>query len=171
MSTEKEKVKEKVKETAPKAPAKRKAPAFSLPASNGETVSLADYRGRKVVIYFYPQDNTPTCTQQSCDFRDYNGKFAELGVEVIGISPDELKAHDKFIAKYELPFLLLADTKHKVAEKYGVWALKKLYGREYMGIIRSTFLINEKGYIVKEWSKVKIKNHVQSVLDAVIAIA
>jgi peroxiredoxin Q/BCP len=87
---------------------------------------------------------------------------------VIGISPDELKSHDKFIAKYELPFLLLSDTNHKVAEKYGVWALKKLYGREYMGIIRSTFLINEKGYIVKEWSKVKIKNHVQSVLDAVI---
>lgn len=147
---------------------KRKAPAFSLPASNGEKVSLADYKGRKVVIYFYPQDNTPTCTQQSCDFRDYNGKFAELGVEVIGISPDELKSHDKFIAKYELPFLLLSDVNHKVAEKYGVWALKKLYGREYMGIIRSTFLINEKGYIVKEWSKVKIKNHVQSVLDAVM---
>jgi peroxiredoxin Q/BCP len=161
----------KEKETAPKAPTKkRKAPAFSLPAVGGQTVSLADYKGRKVVIYFYPKDNTPTCTQQSCDFRDYNGKFAQLGVEVIGISPDELKAHDKFAAKYELPFLLLSDTTHKVAEKYGVWGLKKLYGREYMGIIRSTFLIDEKGYIVQEWSKVKIKNHVQSVLDAVTAM-
>ncbi|MEC0229615.1 thioredoxin-dependent thiol peroxidase [Paenibacillus alba] len=148
---------------------KRLAPDFTLPASNGSSVSLHDYRGKKLVIYFYPQDNTPTCTQESCDFRDYNGKFAELGVEVIGISPDELKSHDKFIAKYELPFLLLSDPDHQVAEKFGVWALKKLYGREYMGIIRSTFLIDEEGYIVKEWSKVRIKNHVQSVLEAVMA--
>lgn len=147
---------------------KRLAPDFTLPASDGRSVSLHDYKGKKVVIYFYPQDNTPTCTQQSCDFRDYNGKFAELGVEVIGISPDELNAHHKFIAKYELPFLLLSDTDHQVAEKYGVWALKKLYGREYMGIVRSTFLIDEEGYIVKEWSKVRIKNHVQAVLDAVV---
>jgi peroxiredoxin Q/BCP len=149
---------------------KRLAPDFTLPASSGSSVSLHDYRGKKVVIYFYPQDNTPTCTQESCDFRDYNGKFAELGVEVIGISPDELIAHHKFIAKYELPFLLLSDSDHQVAEKYGVWALKKLYGREYMGIIRSTFLIDEEGYIVKEWSKVRIKNHVQLVLDAVVEL-
>ncbi|MDU0204916.1 MULTISPECIES: thioredoxin-dependent thiol peroxidase [Paenibacillus] len=149
---------------------KRLAPDFTLPASSGSSVSLHDYKGKKVVIYFYPQDNTPTCTQQSCDFRDYNGKFAELGVEVIGISPDELNAHHKFIAKYELPFLLLSDSDHQVAEKYGVWALKKLYGREYMGIVRSTFLIDEEGYIVKEWSKVRIKNHVQSVLEAVEAL-
>lgn len=149
---------------------KRLAPDFTLPASNGSSISLHDYIGKKVVIYFYPQDNTPTCTQESCDFRDYNGKFAELGVEVIGISPDELNAHHKFIAKYELPFLLLSDSDHQVAEKYGVWALKKLYGREYMGIIRSTFLIDEEGYIVKEWSKVRIKNHVQLVLDAVVEV-
>ncbi|RTE07986.1 thioredoxin-dependent thiol peroxidase [Paenibacillus whitsoniae] len=147
--------------------AKRKAPDFTLPASDGTQVSLKDYRGKKLVIYFYPQDNTPTCTQQACDFRDYNGKFAKLDVAVIGISPDELKAHDKFIEKYELPFLLLSDTNHKVAEDYGVWALKKLYGREYMGIVRSTFVIDEKGFIVKEWTKVRIKNHVQSVLDAI----
>ncbi|SDO66189.1 peroxiredoxin Q/BCP [Paenibacillus sp. yr247] len=146
---------------------KRLAPTFTLPASNGRNVSLQDYKGKKLVIYFYPQDNTPTCTQESCDFRDYTGKFAELGVEVIGISPDEIKAHGKFIAKYELPFLLLSDPDHQVAEKFGVWALKKLYGREYMGIVRSTFLIDEEGYIVKEWSKVRVKNHVQSVLDAV----
>ncbi|MDQ0871677.1 peroxiredoxin Q/BCP [Paenibacillus sp. V4I3] len=150
--------------------AKRRAPLFTLPASNGKNVSLQDFKGKKLVIYFYLQDNTPTCTQQSCDFRDYNGKFAQLGVEVIGISPDELKAHDKFIAKYELPFLLLSDPDHQVAEKFGVWAWKKLYGREYMGIVRSTFLIDEEGYIVKEWSKVRIKNHVQSVLDAVMAL-
>ncbi|MDD9271138.1 thioredoxin-dependent thiol peroxidase [Paenibacillus sp. GCM10023248] len=149
---------------------RRLAPDFTLPASNGSAVSLRDYRGKKVVIYFYPQDNTPTCTQQSCDFRDYNGKFAELGVEVIGISPDELNKHHQFIAKYELPFLLLSDSDHQVAEKYGVWALKKLYGREYMGIVRSTFLIDEEGYIVKEWSKVRIKNHVQSVVDAAAAM-
>ncbi|MFD0696898.1 thioredoxin-dependent thiol peroxidase [Paenibacillus sp. GCM10027628] len=146
---------------------RRAAPDFTLLASNGKQVSLRDYRGKKVVIYFYPQDDTPTCTQESCDFRDYNGKFAELGVEVIGISPDDLKAHDKFIAKYELPFLLLSDPDHQVAEKFGVWALKKLYGREYMGIVRTTFLIDEEGKIVKEWSKVRIKKHVQSVLDAV----
>lgn len=149
---------------------KRLAPDFTLPASSGSSVSLHEYIGKKVVIYFYPQDNTPTCTQESCDFRDYNGKFAELGVEVIGISPDELNAHHKFIAKYELPFLLLSDSDHQVAEKYGVWALKKLYGREYMGIIRSTFLIDEEGYIMKEWSKVRIKNHVQLVLDAVVEL-
>ncbi|MCY9666315.1 thioredoxin-dependent thiol peroxidase [Paenibacillus alginolyticus] len=149
---------------------KRPAPTFTLPASNGKKVSLKDFKGKKLVIYFYPQDNTPTCTQQSCDFRDYNGKFAKLGVKVIGISPDELKAHDKFIEKYELPFLLLSDPDHQVAEKFGVWALKKLYGREYMGIVRSTFLIDEEGYIVKEWSKVRVKNHVQSVLDAVMAL-
>ncbi|WP_189015674.1 thioredoxin-dependent thiol peroxidase [Paenibacillus marchantiophytorum] len=147
---------------------RRLAPDFTLPASNGNNVSLRDYRGKKLVIYFYPQDNTPTCTQQSCDFRDYNGKFAELGVEVIGISPDELNAHHKFIAKFELPFLLLSDPEHQVAEQFGVWALKKLYGREYMGIVRSTFLIDEEGYMVKEWTKVRIKNHVQSVLDAVL---
>lgn len=150
------------------ATARPAAPNFTLPASNGENVSLQDYRGKKVVIYFYPKDNTPTCTQESCDFRDYNGKFIELGVEVVGISPDELKAHDKFIAKYELPFLLLSDSEHRVAEEYGVWALKKLYGREYMGIVRSTFLIDEEGRIAKVWNNVKVKNHVQSVLDAVL---
>jgi peroxiredoxin Q/BCP len=145
----------------------RIAPDFTLPASNGSNVSLRDYRGKKLVIYFYPQDNTPTCTQESCDFRDYNGKFAEIGVEVMGISPDDLKAHDKFITKHELPFLLLSDPDHQVAEQFGVWAWKKLYGREYMGIVRSTFLIDEEGRIVKEWSKVRVKNHVQSVLAAI----
>jgi peroxiredoxin Q/BCP len=143
------------------------APKFTLPASNGMTVSLKDYRGKKLVIYFYPKNMTPTCTQESCDFRDFNGQFAAYNTEVIGISPDDLPSHGKFIAKYDLPFLLLSDPKHQAAEKYGVWGLKKLYGREYMGIERSTFLIDEKGRIVNEWRKVRIKNHVQNVLNAV----
>lgn len=145
----------------------KKAPDFTLPASSGGSVSLRDYRGKKVVIYFYPQDLTPTCTNQACDFRDYNGQFRELGVEVIGISPDDLKQHGKFIEKYELPFLLLSDPDHKVAEKYGIWALKKLYGREYMGVVRTTFLIDEKGRVAKEWRVTKVKGHVQDVLKTV----
>ncbi|NEW08098.1 thioredoxin-dependent thiol peroxidase [Paenibacillus sp. SYP-B3998] len=149
---------------------RRVAPDFTLPASSGSNVSLRDYQGKKLVIYFYPKDHTPACTQESCDFRDYNGKFAEFGVEVIGISPDDLKAHDKFIVKHGFPFLLLSDSDHQVAEKFGVWALKKLYGREYMGIVRSTFLIDEEGMIAQEWSNVRVKNHVQSVLDVVSAL-
>ncbi|MCD1258792.1 thioredoxin-dependent thiol peroxidase [Paenibacillus athensensis] len=146
------------------------APDFTLAGSNGQDVALRDYAGKKVVIYFYPQDNTPTCTTQACDFRDYNGKFAQLGVEVLGISPDPLTAHDKFIAKHELPFVLLSDPAHEAAEAYGVWALKKLYGREYMGIVRSTFLIDEQGRIAREWRNVRIKNHVQQVLEAAAAL-
>jgi thioredoxin-dependent peroxiredoxin len=142
-------------------------PDFSLPASNGRTIQLSSYRGKKVVIYFYPKDQTPTCTQESCDFRDYHGRFAKYHTEVLGVSPDNLKSHDKFIAKHELPFLLLSDTELTVCKLFGVWQLKKLYGREYMGVVRSTFLIDEQGVLVKEWRGVKVKNHVQSVLDAV----
>jgi peroxiredoxin Q/BCP len=146
------------------------APDFKLSATNGKEVSLNDYQGKKLVIYFYPADLTPTCTQESCDFRDFNSHFAEYNAEVIGISPDELKSHDKFIAKHDLPFLLLSDPEHRVAEQYGVWALKKMYGKEYMGIVRSTFLIDQDGHIAKEWRKVRVKNHVQNVLDAVKAL-
>lgn len=142
-------------------------PDFTLPASNGKDVSLRDYRGRKLVIYFYPADLTPACTAQSCDFRDYSGEFAAYNTEVIGISPDDLKKHDRFITKNSLPFLLLSDLEHQVAELYGVWTLKKLYGREYMGIVRSTFLIDEEGKLLKEWRNVRVKNHVQKVLDEV----
>ncbi|MCZ8512512.1 thioredoxin-dependent thiol peroxidase [Paenibacillus filicis] len=144
-------------------------PDFTLPASSGSDVSLHQFRGKKVVIYFYPADMTPTCTEQACAFRDYNGQFAELGTEVIGISPDELKAHGKFIAKHELPFLLLSDPEHRVCELFGVWQLKKLYGKEYMGVVRSTFLIDEQGRLLKEWRKVRIKGHVEAVLEAVKA--
>lgn len=143
----------------------KKAPDFKLPASNGEMVKLSDYRGKKVVIYFYPKDNTPTCTQQACDFRDAYPAMVDSNTVVLGISPDPVRAHEKFIDKQNLPFLLLSDEEHKVCEKYGVWQMKKLYGREYMGVVRSTFLIDEKGKLVREWRGVKIKGHVQQVAD------
>ena len=145
-------------------------PDFSLPASNGEQVSLSQFRGKKLVIYFYPKDMTPGCTTESCEFRDYNGQFGELNTEVLGISPDDLKSHGKFIAKYELPFLLLADTEHQVSELFGVWKAKKMYGKEYMGVERSTFLIDENGQLVKEWRAVKVDGHVAEVLAAVKGI-
>ncbi len=145
----------------------KNVPDFTLPASDGREVSLSDFLGRKVVIYFYPQDLTPTCTQQSCDFRDVNTLFKELNTEVIGISPDDYKSHRKFIDTYHLPFLLLSDEDRKVCDMFDVWQLKKLYGREYMGIERSTFLINEKGKLIKEWRKVRLKKHTDTVLEAV----
>jgi peroxiredoxin Q/BCP len=140
---------------------------FSLAASNGEAVKLSDFRGKKVVIYFYPKDMTPGCTTESFDFRDGHPQFRALNTEVIGISPDDLKSHGKFINKYELPFLLLADTEHTVCEQFGVWKLKKMYGKEYMGVERSTFLIDEAGHLVKEWRAVKVDGHVTDVLRAV----
>ncbi|MBD8500827.1 thioredoxin-dependent thiol peroxidase [Paenibacillus arenosi] len=142
---------------------------FTLPASNGEQVSLQDYRGKKVVIYFYPKDMTPGCTQESCDFRDYHGDFEKYNTVVLGISPDDLKSHNKFVAKHELPFLLLSDTEQTVAEQFGVWQLKKMYGREYYGIVRSTFLVDEEGRLVREWRNVKVNGHTQDVLEAVQA--
>jgi len=146
------------------------APDFELPASTGKKIKLSKLRGKKVVLYFYPQDMTPTCTQESCDFRDYNGKLKRAGAVVLGISPDDLKRHAKFIEQYELPFPLLADTELEVCKLYGVWALKKLYGREYMGVERSTFLIDAEGKLVREWRKVRIKGHVDQVLAAVKAL-
>jgi peroxiredoxin Q/BCP len=140
---------------------------FKLHASNGHEVQLSDYRGKNVVLYFYPKDMTPGCTTESCDFRDYNGQFEQLNTVVLGISPDDIKSHTKFISKYELPFLLLADTEQVVSNQFGVWGLKKMYGKEYYGIERSTFLINGDGEIVKEWRKVKVPGHVQEVLEAV----
>jgi peroxiredoxin Q/BCP len=141
------------------------APDFTLQASNGKTISLSDYRGKNVVLYFYPKDMTPGCTTEACDFRDYHPEFSKLNTVVLGISPDDVKSHDKFTAKYELPFPLLADTEHKVAEAYGVWVLKKMYGREYMGIERTTFVIDPDGKIAKVWPKVKVTGHVQEVLQ------
>ncbi|WP_019123816.1 thioredoxin-dependent thiol peroxidase [Brevibacillus massiliensis] len=143
----------------------QEAPAFTLPASNGEMISLDSLRGKNVVLYFYPKDMTPGCTTEACDFRDYHPEFEKLDTVVLGVSPDDLKSHDKFIAKHDLPFLLLADTEHEVAEAYGVWTLKKMYGKEYMGIERTTFLIDREGKIAKVWPKVKVAEHVQEVLQ------
>ncbi|SFM12121.1 peroxiredoxin Q/BCP [Paenibacillus sp. 1_12] len=144
----------------------QKAPDFTLPSSSGELVSLRQYLGKKLVIYFYPADLTPSCSQESCDFRDAIGAFNASNATVLGISPNDLKSHHKFIAKYDLPFELLSDPDHHVSELFGVWQLKKLYGKEYMGVVRSTFLIDEQGILVKEWRKVKVKNHVSEVLQA-----
>lgn len=139
---------------------------FTLPASNGTDVSLQDYKGKKLVIYFYPRDMTPGCTTESCDFRDYNGQFKTFNTEVIGISPDDLASHDQFIAAHELPFLLLSDTANQVAEQFGVWKLRSRNGEEFMGIERSTFLIDEEGKLAKEWRSVVVEGHVQEVLEA-----
>ncbi|MCT4775651.1 MULTISPECIES: thioredoxin-dependent thiol peroxidase [Exiguobacterium] len=140
------------------------APTFTLPNQNGDMVSLEDYRGQKVVLYFYPKDATPGCTTEACDFRDATPRLN--GAVVIGISADSQKKHQNFIAKHELPFDLLVDDTHEVSELYGVWQLKKNYGKEYYGIVRSTFLINEDGYIEQEWRSVKVNGHVDEVVAA-----
>lgn|SRR5690606_21722310 len=144
------------------------APDFRLPASNGGKVRLSDFRGKKhVILYFYPRDMTPGCTTQACDFRDFYKDFSELNAVILGVSPDPLVKHEKFVDKYNLPFLLLVDENHEVAEKYGVWKLKKMFGKEFMGIERSTFIINKEGILVKEWRKVKVNGHVEEALQYV----
>lgn len=142
----------------------KKAPDFTLEASNGEKVSLSDFRGKNIVLYFYPKDMTPGCTTQACDFRDRQQHFADLDTVIIGISTDSLERHQKFIEKYDLPFLLLVDEAHQAAEAFEVWKLKKNFGKEYMGIERSTFIIDKEGTLVKEWRKVKVKGHVEEAL-------
>jgi thioredoxin-dependent peroxiredoxin len=142
-----------------------KAPQFTVKANNGEDVSLADFQGKNVVLYFYPKDMTPGCTTQACDFRDMHESFAGLNAVILGVSPDPIARHEKFIAKHDLPFLLLADEDHQVAEQYGVWKLKKNFGKEYMGIERSTFIIDAEGKLVKEWRKVRVKGHVEEALN------
>jgi peroxiredoxin Q/BCP len=140
------------------------APDFTLEANNGETVKLDNFKGTNVVLYFYPKDMTPGCTTEACDFRDQMQQFKEVNAVVLGVSPDPVSRHQKFIEKYGLPFLLLADTDHQVAEAYGVWTLKKNFGKEYMGIERSTFIIDSEGKLVKEWRKVQVKGHVEEAL-------
>ncbi|MGE7622353.1 thioredoxin-dependent thiol peroxidase [Viridibacillus sp. NPDC096237] len=143
----------------------QQAPNFTLKNELGELVSLADYNGKKsVVLYFYPKDMTPGCTTEACDFRDHYGDFSDLNTVVLGISPDNEKRHEKFIEKHGLPFSLLVDEDHAVAEEYGVWKLKKMYGREYMGIERTTLIIDENGVVIKEWRKVRVKGHIEAVL-------
>ncbi len=141
-----------------------KAPDFTATADGGETVKLKDLRGKKVVLYFYPKDNTPGCTQEACDFRDSIARFRRKGVVVLGVSPDSVRSHEKFKTKFDLPFALLADEDREIAEAYGVWREKSMYGRKYMGIVRSTFVIDEKGKIAEVHEKVKVKGHVDQLL-------
>lgn len=142
------------------------APAFKTKDANGETVSLKDLRGQKVVLYFYPKDDTPGCTKEACSFRDAFSKFKTNGITVLGVSPDSEASHKKFVTKYKLPFTLLADTDRSIAEAYGVWGEKKFMGRTYMGVHRTTFLIDEKGKIRKVFEKVKPEDHASEVLEA-----
>ncbi|WP_138420824.1 thioredoxin-dependent thiol peroxidase [Aquibacillus sediminis] len=141
------------------------APDFELKTNNGETVKLSDYKGKHVVLYFYPKDNTPGCTTEACDFRDHHESFADLDAVILGVSPDSEESHKKFIEKHDLPFQLLVDEDHKLAEDYGAWKLKKNFGKEYMGIERSTFIIDKQGVLQKEYRKVKVKGHVEEALQ------
>ena len=145
------------------------APDFELETDAGETVTLSSFRGRPVVLYFYPKDGTPGCTTQACGIRDVYGEFEQAGAVVLGVSPDKAESHVKFKAKYDLPFTLLADPDHAVAEQYGVWGEKKNYGKTYMGIIRSTFVIDENGKLKKVMRNVKPDTHADKVLAALAA--
>lgn len=135
------------------------APDFELPDETGTLRRLSDYRDKTVVLYFYPKDDTPGCTAEACNFRDDYSAYEKAGVEILGVSPDTVKSHVKFKQKYSLPFPLLADKDHKVCELYGVWALKKFMGREYMGVLRTTFLIDAEGQIVRVFENVKPAEH------------
>ena len=143
-----------------------KAPDFKVTDAEGNVVKLKDLRGKKVVLYFYPKDDTPGCTKEACAFRDSFGKFKKRGIEVLGVSLDSEKSHQKFAKKFDLPFRLLADTDRAVSEKYGTYGKKKFMGREYMGVNRMTFLIDEKGKIKKIYDKVKPEEHADEVLAA-----
>lgn len=142
------------------------APEFTLPDETGELRKLSDYRGKPVVLYFYPKDDTPGCTTEACNFRNDYGQYENAGVVILGISPDSPKKHAKFKAKYHLPFTLLADEAHEVCEQYGVWGPKKFMGREYEGVYRTTFLIDAAGQIVKVFENVKPDEHSSEVLAA-----
>jgi peroxiredoxin Q/BCP len=147
-----------------------RAPAFSLPADDGTTVSLKSLAGKAVVLYFYPKDDTPGCTVEACEFRDMWAAVKKAGAVVFGVSPDPVTAHVKFKKKFNLPFPLLADVDHAVAEAYGAWGEKSMYGRKYQGILRTTFVIDGKGRIARVFEKVKPKGHAAEVLEAVSAL-
>ena len=146
-----------------------KAPAFNASTDDAGSLKLNDLKGKKVVLYFYPKDDTPGCTKESCGFAEQSKAFAKNGAVIVGVSRDSVKSHDRFKAKYDLPFALISDEDGKVCEAYGTWAEKKNYGKTYMGIVRSTFLIDEKGTVKKIWSNVRVKDHVEKVLEAVVA--
>ncbi len=142
------------------------APNFSVKNQNGDDVKLSDFRGKRVVLYFYPKDDTPGCTKEACSLRDGFAKFEKHGIEILGVSTDDEKSHQKFISKYELPFILLADTEHKVADLYESYGEKKFMGKTYNGVLRRTFLIDEDGNIRKIFDKVKVDEHADEVLEA-----
>lgn len=143
-----------------------KAPVFNLPRDGGGDLSLASLKGRKVVLYFYPKDDTSGCTQEAIDFNGLKAEFAKAGAEVVGVSPDPVKRHDKFKAKHGLDFALVSDESKQMLEAYGVWVEKSMYGRKYMGVERSTFLIDGDGRIAQVWRKVKVPDHAREVLAA-----
>jgi thioredoxin-dependent peroxiredoxin len=147
-----------------------RAPTFTLPDQHGDKVKLSDLKGQTVVLYFYPRADTPGCTTQACGVRDRSADYAAAGARVIGVSPDEVKAIDKFAGKYDLGFTLLADADHAVAEKYGAWVEKSMYGRKYMGVARATFIIDPKGKIAKVFPKVQPKKHDDLVLKALAEV-
>lgn len=142
----------------------QKAPAFSGKDQNGNTVSLKDFKGRKLALYFYPEDDTPTCTVQACNLRDNYEALKKEGITIIGVSPNSSESHKKFEAKFSLPFPLLADEGHSIIDKYGVWGEKQLYGRKYMGLFRTTFLIDEQGLIKKIFLKPRNKQHAEEII-------
>lgn len=141
-----------------------KAPAFKGRDQNGKIISLADYKGKKLVLYFYPEDDTPTCTVEACNLRDNYSLLKKEGFEIVGVSPDDAASHKKFEAKFDLPFTLIADAQHKIINAYGVWGEKQLYGRKYMGLYRTTFLIDEKGIIQKVFLKPRSKQHAEDIV-------
>jgi peroxiredoxin Q/BCP len=143
------------------------APDFSLPRDGGEMVNLSDFKGKKVVLYFYPKDDTPGCTKEAIGFTDMVDAFAAEDTVVLGVSKDSVKKHDKFVAKHELKIALLSDEEGDVCERYGTWVEKSMYGKTYMGIERATYLIGADGKIAQAWRKVKVPGHVEAVLDAV----
>ncbi len=143
----------------------KKAPDFKLKDQNGQTISLSDYKGKSVVLYFYPKDDTSGCTKEACSFRDGLPGFGKLNAVILGVSADSVESHKKFADKYNLPFTLLSDESKEMIEKYGVWKEKSMYGRKYMGIERTTFIIDENGKIKKIFRKVKVDGHDKEVLD------
>ncbi|MBD2210296.1 thioredoxin-dependent thiol peroxidase [Nostoc linckia FACHB-104] len=147
------------------------APNFSIPDQNGNSVSLADFSSQWVILYFYPKDNTPGCTTEAKDFTELNQNFSALGAKILGVSPDSSQSHCKFIAKHNLTITLLSDPEHELAEAYGIWQLKKFMGKEYMGVVRSTFLIAPDGKIAYTWPNVKVKAHAQQVLTKLQELA
>ena len=147
----------------------QKAIDFVLKDSRGEDVALSSFKGKKVVLYFYPKDNTPGCTKEACAFRDAHKDFSDSNTVIIGISKDNVSSHSKFLEKFDLPFILLSDEEGKVIADYGVWLLKKNYGKEYMGIARTTYVIDEEGTITKVFPNVKVNDHVEKVLQFIKA--